>query len=107
MIRSLFAHQIWWGRLNNKGECDVLQQCTNCNVILAGQIFMKFHVDIIFEPESYMIIQLYSPSGATFPDCFSGFSNLVAVATVCQYPSYRFARSTVFLPSWASIRPYY
>jgi len=53
----------------------------------------------MYQIGSCRTIQSYSPGGATFPDCFASFSKAVAVTTV--------ARSAVFTPSWASMRPYY
>jgi len=76
----------------------VLQQFTNHNIKTANQISMKFCADIICWIETCSTIKSYSPGGATFPDCFASFSNLVAVTTV--------ARSEVFPPNWASMRPY-
>jgi len=69
------------------------------NVKTAHQISTKFCVDIICQIETCWTIQLYSPDGATFTDCFGSFSNPVAVATV--------SRSMVSLSSWASVRTYY
>jgi len=65
----------------------VLQSCTNHDVETEDQISMKFFVDIICRIEICRSIQLYSPGGATFPDCFASFSNPIAVTMV--------ARSTV------------
>ena len=51
----------------------VLQQCTNHNVETAHQIY---------QIETCLTIQSYSPGGATFSDCFASFSNPVAMTTV-------------------------